>query len=277
MAFFGTDANQLNDQFKEICNGLNNLSKDPITQGTGEQRNTNYNRGKKAEQNGTQRTPWVMTTTQWLSEKTPRALVWDVNPSDVTWSMPQRSMHTKNLYGTVLHVWPNTNRNTFYDEFRLHMNFQSGSIMPVFLPGSVINKKTGESRTGNGDSWIASGGLTNFYDFMQLVDAPKLTVGTEKSPARANLVTIQYNSNLFPQLTLTGMFDSNGITFTDSSQEPNQVMGWSADFIVYDSMPRLSATTLDGQQSNLSLRQLWERMKITNNPSVSHYGRAQGT
>ena len=262
MAFFGTDPSQLNQQFKDICDGLKKLSSDEETRGTGEQKGVSFNIGVKAKENGIKRQPWVMTTTEWLTESNPRALLWDVNPSDVTWSMPQRSMHTKNLYGTVLHVWPNTQRNTFYDEFRLHMNFQSGSIMPVFIPNGK----------GTRGQWVASGGLANFYDFMQLVDCPKLTRGTSTSPARANLVTIQYNSNLFPQLSLTGMFDSNGITFTDSAQEPNQVTGWSADFIVYDSMPRLSANASVGSQTNLALRKLWETHKIVNDPSISQYG-----
>lgn len=261
MAIFSVDENQANDAFKEICDGLKRLAE------TGPNSKTDTplsgDKGRKAQLYDVDRTPWTMTTTEWLQQSPPRALVWEANPMDVTWSMPQRSMHTKNLYGTVLHVWPNTQRNTFYDEFRLHMNFQSGSIMPVFIPDG----------SGGLGTWEPSGGLANFYDFMNLVDAPKLTQGSDSSPPRANLVIIQYNSALFPELTLTGMFDSNGISFTDSSQEPNQVVGWSADFIVYDSMPRFSSNTGTGQKTNQALMNIWKRLRIEKNPKVARYGR----
>jgi len=263
MAIFSVNSGDANKAFTEICKGLEKLAANTTTGGATDKRLTG-DKGAKAGIYGTDRTPWVMTTTEWLIGPTPRALVWDANPSDVTWTMAQRSMHTKNLFGTVLHVWPNTERNTFYDEFRLHMNFQSGSIMPVFIPTLDFDKpeKNANDRREISGEYVPSGGLANFYDFMQLVDCPKLTAGTEGQPARANLVTIQYNSNLFPELTLTGMFDSNGISFTDSSQEPNKVSGWSADFIVYDSMPRLSANANVGQQTNLALMEIWKTMKI---------------
>jgi hypothetical protein len=88
------------------------------------------------------------------------------------------------------------------------------------------------------NGWQPSGGVANFYDFMQLVDAPKLTLGTSTAPPRANLVSIQYRSAIFPALTLLGMFDPAGIRFTDTVD--NQINGWSADFVVYDTVPKLS-------------------------------------
>ena len=99
---------------------------------------------------------------------------------------------------------------------------------------------------------------------MQIVDAPKLTVGSAKQPPRTNLVSIQYHSNLFPNLTLLGMFDSSGIKFTDSSSSPATVMGWSVDFIVYDTVPKLA--TFSGQLSNSRLLANWIDDKIGNKP-----------
>lgn len=280
MTLFGVNRDELNQAFQEICDGLTSLAKSGIVASGKTDKAVNSDQGAQAAINGVDRTPWIMTTTEWMNPVNtegvtppPRALVWNANPADVTWTMAQRSMHTKNLYGTVLHVWPNTRRETFYDEFRLHMNFQSGSLMPVFIVDQVqkIKRQDGSNQFFNVGRFEPSGGLANFYDFLQLVDAPKLTTATESQPARANLVNIHYNSNLFPQLTLIGMFDSNGITFTDTSQDPNQVMGWSADFIVYDSMPRLSANSNLGQQSNLTLIDLWKRVKIDQSPSVAQY------
>jgi hypothetical protein len=199
-----------------------------------------------AAQNAVNRTAWVMSTTEWLSASPQRGIVWTANPSDITWNMAQRSTHSKNLFGTVMHVWPDNGRDTFFDELRLTLNLQSSNILPV-------RSKSAAS------GWVAPPGMGNFYDFMQLVDAPKLT-----SNGRANLVSIQYNSALFPQLTLLGMFDSSGIRFTDSSATPNQVSSWTADFIVYDTAPRLTSLS-SGTQSNSSLLDLWFRQRVTNN------------
>ena len=155
--------------------------------------------------------------------------------------MAQRAVHTKTLVGTVLHVWPNPTRNTFFDEPRLTFNLQSGNLMPV-----RASKFTNQ--------FEPSGGISNFYDFMQLVDAPKLTVGTGDQPPRANMVVIQYYSNLFPKLTLMGMFDPAGIRFSDTATD-NQITAWSADFVVYQTIPKLSSYS--GQQTN-PLIALWD-------------------
>jgi len=231
-----------NEQFAKLCEAQDELNKDP---NGGAADNPISGGTAKAKINGVKRNAWVMTTTEWL--KTGRGLVWEANPSDITWSMPQRSMHTKNLRGTVLHVWPDTERGTFYDEFRIHLNFQSGSILPMLDDGK----------------YKPPGGIQNFYDFMQLVDAPKLT---SDNPPVPNLVKIYYNSHLFPKLTLIGMFDSNGISFTDSAAEPNQVMNWGADFIVYETTPALSANAIAGLQANKNLLQIWERSQIKGLP-----------
>jgi len=243
---------QAHETFKGLCKDQENLNKN--NSGTkkdagADDRMWNLAGGgtPKSRNNGVRRNAWVMSTTEWL--KSGRGMVWEANPSDVTWSMPQRSMHTKNLRGTVLHVWPDVERGTFFDEFRIHLNFQSGSILPL---------------TTDQNERIPPGGIKNFYDFMQLVDCPKLT---SDNPPVPNLVKIYYNSNLFPKLTLIGMFDSNGITFTDSSQEPNQVTGWGADFIVYETTPALSANALAGLQANQPLLDIWDQIKIKGTPN----------
>lgn len=165
---------------------------------------------------------WIFTTTEWRETK--NEIEWFCNPSDVSWTMSQRSIHVKNMLGTVLHVWPDSGRGTFYDEFVLSMKFQSGSIIP---------------RKYSDGSWVIARGLSNFYAFLQLVDAPKLT-----ADGRINLVEISYKSNIFGDVLLRGMFDSKGISFTDDSSSPNEVRSWNADFIVYSSAPPLSNSNL---------------------------------
>ena len=36
------------------------------------------------------------------------------------------------------------------------------------------------------------------------------------------------------------LFTPDGVSWTDSADNPNQVMSWSAQFTVYDSYPKLS-------------------------------------
>lgn len=245
--YFGVNSSQANAYYKSIVSALDAVAVDDTAASGRGDSPISLLANPRHEQNGVIHEPWIMSTTEWLLENPPKGIVWYTNPTDIGWSMPQRSVHTKTIVGTVLHVWPNNNRGTFFDEFRLSLSLQAGNMMPV---------------RGKGGKWEASGGIVNFYDFMQLVDAPKLTVGTSSQPPRANLVSIQYHSNLFPNLTLMGMFDSSGIKFTDSSSSPATVTGWSVDFIVYDTVPKLA--TYSGQQSNSKLLRNWITKKIGN-------------
>lgn len=244
---FPAAGGQANSQFDQIVSALNNLQQNNASQAQGKGDIPLANQGTfssvLAAQNAVRRTSWIMSTTEWLSGNPQRGLVWAANPADISWQMAQRSAHSKNLFGTVLHVWPDNGRDTFYDELRLTLNLQSSNILPV-------------RSTTDSNGWVVPPGIANFYDFMQLVDAPKLT-----STGRANLVSIQYNSNLFPSLVLLGMFDSSGIKFTDSSSNPNQVNAWSIDFIVYDTAPRLTSMS-SGNQSNSTMLQLWLQKQI---------------
>jgi len=236
--WFGVSSSQANSQYDAVVKALVTLQGQKF-----EKDALSTNTSSRAAQNGVIRYPWVMSTTEWLLQNPPRGIAWEINPSEITWSMAQRSTTTKTLIGTVLHVWPNAGRNTFFDEARISMNLQSGNLIPVRI---------------NGGEFEPSGGIANFYDFMQLVDAPKLTVGDNNQPPRANLVSIQYRSKIFPKLTLLGMFDPVGIKFTDTSTD-NQITGWSADFIVYDTIPKMSS--FNGQSQNPLLESMFGDLK----------------
>lgn len=263
---------QANAYFDDVVRNLEQLAIDIETQGKTDTSlsRQNYDVNARSEQNGVTRTPWIMSTTEWLTSNPPRAMLWAANPSDITWSMPQRSTHTKNMFGTVLHVWPDSGRDTFFDELRLTFTLQSGNIMPVWLGSSnnvgvsTLESILGKSALTDKSNWQLAPGLVNFYDFMLLVDAPKLTAPDANGRSRTNVVSIQYSSNLFPSLTLMGMFDSAGIRFTDSSSSPNQVNSWQADFIVYDTYPRLSGNSDAGQTSNASLLSSWLDQRVRN-------------
>lgn len=191
----------------------------------------------------TNRNPWIMSTTEWLEDG--KGIIWSCNPSEISWNIRLRQATSKNAYSTVTHNWPNDNRGTHFDEFVLNMTFQSGNLMPY-------NRRDVNDNTAA--SWdIVSPGLVNFYDFLKLMDAPKLTSPKRDGTGggRTNHVIIKYSSNIFPSLTLIGQFDPEGVKFTDSASDPNQVNSWSATFIVLDSNPRISSNT--GGQSNSEL------------------------
>jgi hypothetical protein len=181
------------------------------------------------------------------SEKVPepKAIKFRCNPSDVSWTMPQRSVEQKTKAGTVLHTWNDNDRKTYFDEPVLTFKLQTGNILPT---RSILNPRG-----------TIPEGLDNFYEFMSLVDEVKVL-----DDGRANLCYIDYNSLIFPQIRLWGFWQPNGISFSDSSTNHAQVNEWSASFTVYKSFPELGrniATTntsiTDGSQAGQSLRQMY--------------------
>jgi hypothetical protein len=155
--------------------------------------------------------------------KPKKAIKFRANPAEVSWSMPQRSQEQKTKAGTVLHVWNDRDRKTYFNEPVITITFQSGNILPVT---SI------EDPTGNNPA--LPDGLNNFYEFMALVDEVKVL-----GDGRANLCYIDYNSLIFPRIRLWGFFNPNGISFVDQSSNPAQVNTWTASFTVYRSVPEL--------------------------------------
>ncbi len=85
-------------------------------------------------------------------------------------------------------------------------------------------------------------GLNNFYEFLQLVDEQKI-LNTPGQEGDINFVYIVYNSRIFPNLTLSGLFTPDGVSWTDTADDPNNINSWTANFTVYDSFPRLNDLT----------------------------------
>jgi hypothetical protein len=164
------------------------------------------------------------------SETEKKAIKFRCNPSDVSWSMPQRSVEQKTKAGTVLHVWNDQTRNSYYDEPTLTFNLQSGNILPT---RSILEPRGSITE-----------GLNNFYEFMSLVDEVKVL-----DDGRANLCYIDYNSLIFPKIRLWGFWQPTGISFADSAANHAQVNNWSASFTVYKSFPELGRTIATNNQS----------------------------
>ena len=225
------------------------------------------------------RRPWVLTCQRWLAGDTQdvkdgRYILAHVNPREVQWQLPQRSVAQKTRRGEVLHIWRDRFRGTFYDEPKISITFQSGNIMPIrekpFVKDAVPEETTlrqkfaerpqvsGEFSATGGQATSNVGfarsaqtrqkrridpsevaprvppGLDNFYEFLALVDEQKILDNGD-----VNYCYIIYNSRMFPNITLAGLFTPDGVTWTDTSDDPNQVNAWTANFTIYDSYPRI--------------------------------------
>lgn len=90
-------------------------------------------------------------------------------------------------------------------------------------------------------------GLANFYDFLDLMNEQRI-IDDPKSPSfgRVNLIYLMYHSRIFPDMVLAGVFTPDGMSWTDSSADPNQVDAWSVSFTVYHTYPELTASQLMG-------------------------------
>lgn len=191
-------------------------------------------------------------TTQRTESRPPKAIKFRANPSDVSWTLAQRSQEQKTKAGTVLHVWNDNERKTYYDEPVLTINFQSGNILPT---RSILDFR--------GD---IPEGLVNFYEFMALVDEVKVL-----DDGRANLCYIRYNSLIFPSITLWGFWQPSGISFSDRADNHAQINNWTASFTVYKSTPEIgraiatnNQSRVDGLEAGFPLKQRYlERVGFT--------------
>ena len=181
---------------------------------------------------GVPRRPFVFTCNRWISlkNKESKVILWNANPSSVSWRMAIRATEQKTRRGTVLHVWRDKIRGTYFDEPVLTFNLQVGNIIPVIT-------RAGE----NGQIVDASmpRGLQNFYEFLNLLDEEKIIIKGDKK-GQPNFVYIIYNSMIFPVITLMGFFDPGGVSFDDTSENPNTVSSLTASFTVYRTEPHFS-------------------------------------
>lgn len=192
---------------------------------------------------GVSRSPWVFATFEditstgdlmsvGLNRLPDTSIVWAANPKSVSWQISQRGSETKNKSGTVLHMWRDRLRKTDYDDPKIVFQFNSGNILPSVTDG--INSET-QTATSPPDRQMSEG-LRNFYQFLKLVDQPKIS-----KSGQANLIHILYKSRIFPAMVITGFFDPQlVIQFQDDSQNPNQISGWQATFTVYSTTPQIN-------------------------------------
>jgi len=165
-----------------------------------------------------------------------------VNPSECSWQVGLRSAFQKTSGGAVHFEIQKRERNpneqiSRFDLPILNISFQSGIIMP----GGYNHIENGNLPN------VIPHGLANFYDFLDLLDQPNLT-----ADGQPNYVNIMYVSPMHGNrgIWLRGFFDENGVSFSDSADNPNTISNWTAAFWVCISNPPLSQLRASYQPNN---------------------------
>lgn len=172
-----------------------------------------------------------------------------VNPSECSWRTPLRTSIDQVQGGAMHYEWGQIGspyeQSQYYkfDQTTIAFTFQSGNI----IPNSDVDIATakdhglGQHNAFNRPSDDAPflnkrvpAGLGNFYDFLELLNEPNILANG--SP---NFVVIEYVSMIFPSVTLYGFFSQEGVSWSDSADNPLGVASWAANFIVCYSYPAL--------------------------------------
>lgn len=178
---------------------------------------------------------WAMGRETAATEGTDGFLQFWVNPSECSWSVGLRSAFDKTHGGAIHHEIQQLDRPaggelanfTRFDLPSLQISFQAG----VVTPGGYNHISNGYTPN------IRPHGLGNFYDFINMIDRPNIT-----SEGLPNYINIMYVSATHGErgIWLRGFFDENGISWTDSAENPNTITSWTASFLVCHSNPPLN-------------------------------------
>ncbi len=171
---------------------------------------------------------WMVNCDSW-GQRGISPLFYNVNPSQVTWTMPLRSAIQKTRSGMVTHVWGDRNKGKYsiFDNPTINITWQSGSILPYKIIKDSNKRK------------LVPAGIDRFYQMLDLLGNTQsiLDDGTQ------NRIHITYRSLMFPKITLTGVFDTSGITFSDSADSPTSFT-YDTTFHIQNSTPSLSGTAI---------------------------------
>jgi len=164
-------------------------------------------------------------------------LQWWVNPSECRWQVGTRSAIEKIASGAI--HYEAQNQATRLEFPMLTLSFQSG----IITQGSYVHVSHAS------EPKILPHGLANFYDFLAILDQPNSLGG-----GVPNYVNIFYNSATFGAngMWLQGFFTEDGVTWTDTADNPQTISNWGATFMVVQSNPALT-----------QLRQKFRTMGIT--------------
>lgn len=159
-----------------------------------------------------------------------------INPSQCGWKVGTRTTIEKVAGGAIHHEWPTVGlgtqeSNILLDHPIVSFTFQSGAIAP-----GAHDTLDATNPSQSPEQFIPEG-LGNFYDFLNILNKSNISAG-----GQPNYVNILYSSNIFPNLWLQGFFTEEGVNWDDSADNPNQINGWGASFMVFNSFPDLGST-----------------------------------
>lgn len=170
-------------------------------------------------------------------------MTWFVNPSECQWKIATRTTIEKISGGIVHHEWPQTGmrganfsfKGSRFDQPTVSFSFQSG----IITPGGY-----NDIQSGSENSTQPPPGLGNFFDFLYLLDQPDVVAPTppQTMNGEPNYINIMYMTPIFGRrgIWLQGFFTEDGVSWTDSAENPNQILSWGATFLVFNSQPSFS-------------------------------------
>lgn len=175
------------------------------------------------------RVGFVLTSDYWRSEAGGgRALILHAGPSAVSWSLPLRAQNDENKAGHARYAQSRTSTQggsqdttpTWFDFARLNLQFQAGNLLPI---------------QGFENEVTVPYGLQDFYLFMELLNQPPL-IPSGVDEGKHNYTWIFYTSLQFPQMTLRGYFEPDGVSWEDTAEAPT-TLNWSASFLAHEMTP----------------------------------------
>lgn len=179
-----------------------------------------------------------------VSDKNPKYIEFWVNPHECVWHTGTRTAIEKIQGGAIHHEWAQsgTNRNQAFTYSR----FDQPTVSFVFQSACIdLNSYKDISYKDIKYPLAISPGVGNFYDFLQLIEETNIT--TNGSP---NYVLISYSSPTMGKkgIILEGFFTEEGVSWTETAEQPNQITNWGATFMIFNCTPSLSE--LRGNWSN---------------------------
>lgn len=169
-----------------------------------------YKNGSPSNSTVYARTPVVITCVRWLAEKQKKFIALNINPKSISFSPKRRGVSQKTYGGSIRHATP---RNRFamhgnMDEFEAAFTFQTGNIIPVYLPNGEL--QNGDRLSVGGNPNIPHG-LNALHMLFELLDENVIFAG------KPNYHMVFLSSKLTPSIALQGFFQTDGPSMEESA------------------------------------------------------------
>lgn len=179
-------------------------------------------------QAGQARTGFVLTSDLWNQEG--KSISLHAGPASASWTLPLRAQDEENKGGHARYAQARSARSgghnnpdlTYFDFPKVSFQFQAGNILPIF---------------GYQDEISMANGLRDFHQFMELLNQPPL-LPAGVNEGKHNYTWIFYTSLQFPQITLKGYFDPEGLSWEENADNPG-LLNWTSGFTVYEMTPNI--------------------------------------